>query len=146
MNSPSSILDISKEVSEKFAKFEDEFAQERAAFFNCLTKEQKLLVFCEVVHKLVNAELVKHQSYRGVLYEEFGFETDSYMLAQISGFLELHNSIESESVDLNEFGMKLLNLYGIKQTKEDVENKIKTEVDKNRSIEEEIRKSITPDN
>ncbi len=140
------LLDISEEISEKFAKFEEEFAQERSAFFNCLTKEQQLLVFCEVVHKLVNSELVERQSYRGVLYEEFSFESDAYMLAQISGFLELHNSIEAEAVDLNDFGVKLLNLYGINQTKEEIENKIKEEVDKNRSIEEEIRKSITPDN
>lgn len=108
-----------------FQKFEQAFAEERAAFFNCLTKEQQLLVFCEVVHKLVNSELIERRSYRGVLYEEFGFDTDSYAKAQISGFLELHNSIEAEPISILDLGVKVLSLYGIDASKKDLEEKIK---------------------
>lgn len=108
----------------KFEEFEKNFEEERRAFFSCLTKEQQLLVFCEVVNKLVKAELLDKVSYRGVLYGEFEFASDAYTKAQMSGFLELHNSIDSEKVDLGEFGSALLKLYGIEQNKEHVLEKI----------------------
>jgi len=82
------------EVRDVFQQWESDFAQERLQFWNSLTPDQQLLVFCEVVSRLVHAELVDKKSYRGVLYDTFGFGIDSYVTAQISGFLELHNAIE----------------------------------------------------
>lgn len=108
-----------------FAEFEKSFTKERQEFFNSLTKDQQLLVFCEVVHKLAKAELQDKRSYRGVLYTEFGFDTDAYGKAQISGFLDLHNSIEAEPVSVLDIGRKILKLYGIEQTNEQVEQKLK---------------------
>ena len=80
-------------ILENYDEFEKSFAEQRANFFNSLSKEEQLLVFCEVVSKLVKSELKDKRSYRGVLYEEFGFGPDAYVKAQVSGFLELHNSI-----------------------------------------------------
>lgn len=82
------------EVRDVFQQWESDFAQERLQFWNSLTDDQQLLAFCEVVSRLVHAELVDKKSYRGVLYDTFGFGIDSYVTAQISGFLELHNAIE----------------------------------------------------
>jgi len=115
---------LDNRLTEKFENFEKEFAKERSSFFNHLTKNQQLLVFCEVVNKLVKAELKDHKTYRGVLYEEFRFGTDAYVKAQISGFLELHNSIDKNQIDLLEFATEVLNIYGIEQTKEQVMEKL----------------------
>lgn len=73
---------------------EDEFIKERDSFWLSLTKEQQLLAFCAVVKKLSEGELKDKLGYRDMLYEKFEFEADSYMKAQISGFIELHNAIK----------------------------------------------------
>ena len=54
----------------------------------------RLLVFCAVIRRLWQAT-EEDRSYRGTLYDVFGFDTDSYVAAQISGFLDLHNSYMS---------------------------------------------------
>lgn len=77
-----------------FKQWEDSFAQERKDFWNSLTEDQQLLAFCEVVSRLVQGELVDKKSYRGVLYDTFEFGMQSYVQAQISGFLTLHNAID----------------------------------------------------
>lgn len=66
---------------------------ERDAFWEGLTPNQRLLAFCSVVKRLSQAELVDGLSYRGVLYEAFGFDMQAYVLAQHNGFLELHNAL-----------------------------------------------------
>ena len=89
-----SLSDALDSVRDVFQQWESDFANERLAFWNSLTTEQQLLAFCEVVSRLTQAELVEQKSYRGVLYDTFGFGLDSYVTAQVSGFLDLHNAIE----------------------------------------------------
>lgn len=89
-----SLSDALDSVRDVFQQWESEFANERLAFWNSLTTEQQLLAFCEVVSRLTQAELVEQKSYRGVLYDTFGFGLDSYVTAQVSGFLDLHNAIK----------------------------------------------------
>lgn len=85
------------EPSEEANKaFEDLFSfleKEEEEFWNSLTKEQQLLVFCAVTRRLAKGELVDQRSYRGILYDTFDFDFDSYVRAQNAGFLELHNAI-----------------------------------------------------
>jgi hypothetical protein len=93
VNEKSSILEGLDSMRDVFKQWEDGFVAERLDFWNSLTQDQQLLAFCEVVSRLVQGELVDKKSYRGVLYDTFEFGLDSYVTAQISGFLELHNSI-----------------------------------------------------
>jgi hypothetical protein len=81
-------------VRDVFKQWEDDFAKERLDFWNSLTQDQQLLAFCEVVSRLVQGELVDKRSYRGVLYDNFEFGIESYVMAQVSGFLYLHNAID----------------------------------------------------
>ncbi len=106
---------------------EEDFKSERESFYNCLTKEQQLLVFCEIMNKLVDAELNQGKTYRGILYDTFGFNYDAYEKAQLSGFLRLHEKINSDKkISLLDFSMRLLNAYGIKANKKEIEKKINT--------------------
>ncbi len=89
------LADALSGLSGLFKEAMDIHDAERDAFWNGLTPHQRLLAFCNVVKGLKKAELVDGLSYRGVLYEEFGFGLDAYVLAQHNGFLEIHNAIVS---------------------------------------------------
>jgi hypothetical protein len=45
------------------------------------------------MRRLYKAELEEHGSYRYTLYDVFGFGSESYVQAQVSGFLAIHNAI-----------------------------------------------------
>lgn len=81
-------------AQEAFKKFEEEFIKESENAWENLGRRTQLLVFCAVTRRLWQATEEDH-SYRGTLYDVFGFDTDSYVAAQISGFLDLHNSYMS---------------------------------------------------
>ena len=66
--------------------------QEQATW-NSLSKEQQLDVFCVVVSKIVQAEMIDRGSYRHALYTVFGFDLDAYGRAMDAGYLDLHNSL-----------------------------------------------------
>lgn len=61
--------------------------------WNSLTKEQQLDVFCAVVRRIYQGEIIDQGSYRHVLYSVFGFGLESYAQAQLAGYLTIHNSI-----------------------------------------------------
>lgn len=67
------------------------FEQEEEQYWNQLTKDEQLLAFCAVVRRICKGDLVERGSYRHVLYDTFQFGPDSYMRAQLAGYLEVHN-------------------------------------------------------
>lgn len=81
-------------AQEAFRKFEEEFIKESESTWENLDQRTQLLVFCAVTRRLWQAT-EEDRSYRGTLYDVFGFDTDSYVAAQISGFLDLYNSYMS---------------------------------------------------
>lgn len=90
---------MTEQISNTFQQLEQELEQEQADFWNSLTKEDQLRAFCSVVRRLVQAELVDRGTYRWALYDVFGFGTESYLQAQLAGFLDLHNCIYSRDHD-----------------------------------------------
>jgi hypothetical protein len=70
---------------------EDPFAAQQEQYWNSLTKQQQLDVFCAVVRRIHKGEVQLQGSYRYVLYDVFGFDMDSYVAAQYAGFLDIHN-------------------------------------------------------
>ena len=62
-------------------------------WWDALTLEDKEKAFYSVVKRLVQGELKDNGSYRHVLYSTFGFDSSSYQLGLLCGFMELHNSI-----------------------------------------------------
>ena len=71
----------------------DAFEVDSKAFFESLAYDEKLKVFSHVIRLIHQGEIVDKGSYRYLLYDIFGFETDSYALGMDCGFLDLHNSI-----------------------------------------------------
>ena len=80
------------EVGNKFMEAMNEIKAEREAYWESLTHDQQLKCFCAVVERIAEGES-ERRSYRGILYEVFGFGPESYTQAQMAGFLELHNAI-----------------------------------------------------
>jgi len=81
------------EISDSFNEAMEELKNEQEAYWNSLSKEDQLKVFCAVVRRIHKGDIVDKGSYRYVLYQVFGFGPESYAQAQMAGYLALHNSI-----------------------------------------------------
>lgn len=56
------------------------------------SNEDQLDLFLAVVRRIYKGEFEEKGSYRHVLYDTFGFGPESYTLAQMDGFLDIHNA------------------------------------------------------
>lgn len=59
------------------------------------------------MRRLSQAELTDRKSFRGVLYDAFGWGAEAYGPAQLSGYLTLHNSLYSDS-DIEELILRVI--------------------------------------
>ena len=76
----------------------DAIKDEQEAYWDSLSDQQQLDAFCAVVRRIYHGEMVERRSYRGVLYEVFGFGPEAYVQAQEAGYLDLHN-LQYNTVD-----------------------------------------------
>lgn len=107
------------ETSELFQQAIDALEIEQEDYWNSLSKEQQLMVFCAVVRRIYKGELEDKGTYRYVLYQVFGFGPEAYAAAQFAGYLALHNSIFD-----NNHETQLLSAFCKKYGIEDAETKI----------------------
>ena len=84
---------FSEELTSSFQRWEVELEQDHDKFWNGLSKDDQLKAFCSVMRRLYKAEIEENSSYRRTLYDVFGFGPESYVQAQVSGFLAIHNAI-----------------------------------------------------
>lgn len=87
------VMDALHESGREFAKAADAYQQMANSYYSGLEPEEQLMAFCAIVEKLYQGELDEGRSYRGILYETFGWGPEAYSAAQHAGFLALHNSI-----------------------------------------------------
>jgi len=73
--------------------------KESEAYWNTLTDQQRLDVFCAVCRRIYEGDIKLKGSYRYVLYDVFGFGPEAYAQAQMSGYLAIHNSFVDENHD-----------------------------------------------
>ena len=85
------LLDSLESVSKTFHEIYDEMESEQ--YWNSLSKEDQLKVFCAVSRRIYKAEIEEQRSYRGTLYSVFGFGPEAYTQAQLAGYLDIHNAI-----------------------------------------------------
>lgn len=113
-------LDALQEFSDIFTKAMQDIEDESEKYWNSLTKEQQLDVFCAVSRRIMKGELEDKGSYRYVLYDVFDFGPEAYAPAQMAGYLSIHNAIKDFDHD-----SRLLKAFCEKYDIEDAENKIK---------------------
>lgn len=84
-----SMNELSKIYQEGAASYEKQCSE----FWEKLSYDDKLAAFYSVVSRLTQGELKVPRSYRGILYDIFGFGPDGYGIGMQCGFMELHNAI-----------------------------------------------------
>ena len=93
------LLDSLAAAGNAFNEAMDNIEKESEAYWNTLTDQQRLDVFCAVCRRIYEGEIKLRGSYRYVLYDVFGFGPEAYAQAQMSGYLTIHNAIMDENYD-----------------------------------------------
>ena len=70
------------------------YEKECDEYWDNLSYDDKLKAFYSVVKRIVEGEIIEGRSYRGVLYDKFQFDMDSYGIGMDCGYMTLHNSIQ----------------------------------------------------
>lgn len=83
------------EVSRAWNEAMNRIELESEQYWNSLTKDQQLQVFCAVSRRIYKGEIEQQGSYRYVLYDIFEFGPEAYAPAQLAGYLSIHNAIIS---------------------------------------------------
>lgn len=112
---------LDEDASNAFQEVMKMLLDEQEEFWAGLSKEDQLKVFCCVVRRLAKGELEDKRSYRGILYNTFGFGPEAYAQAQEAGFLSLHNAI----FDVEEFHTQLTKfcrMYNIDNAEDKVDD------------------------
>ena len=87
------VMDALRDTGNAFLKAANEYQDLANSYYSSLEPEEQLWTFCAVVEKLCKGELDENRSYRGILYDTFGWGPEAYAAAQHAGFLGLHNAI-----------------------------------------------------
>lgn len=87
------LLAASEEISKAFTIAKSDYEKEVDIFWRGLTEDDREKAFYAVVSKIFDAEIKDKRSYRGVLYDVFGFGPHMYVRGMDCGYMALHNSI-----------------------------------------------------
>jgi len=116
-----------QELQDKIKLATLRYEKECEEYWNNLSYDNKLKAFYSVVKRLVKGEIEENCSYRGVLYDVFGFGLDAYSIGMECGLMMLHNSIipKDEQAEYREwrygkFGSKMVDK--VTEKLEDIEN------------------------
>lgn len=96
MNDKEEVMQELSIISQEMEEYDKKVDIEMDEWWNAMPKEDQMKAFYSVVKRLVEGELIQQGSYRYVLYQVFGFDTESYYLGMQCGYMELHNSIERD--------------------------------------------------
>ena len=101
-----------KEYLDLQEKALNEYTVKAKEYFNSLEVDNQLLLFFHITKTIFENYFTDNGSYRGLLYDKFGFGPESYSLGLDSGMFTLHNAISTpkETEERFEALMKFLNL------------------------------------
>ena len=89
-----------------------EYKQKAKEYFKSLDIDNQHLLFFYVTNVIFENYFKDNGSYRGLLYDKFGFSPEAYSLGLDSGMFALHNAISTPKENEEKFEalMKFLNL------------------------------------
>jgi uncharacterized protein YkuJ len=73
----------------------EQYKQKAKECFDSLEMDNKLLLFFHITNTIFENYFKDNSSYRGLLYDKFGFGPEAYTLGMDSGMFALHNSIST---------------------------------------------------
>jgi hypothetical protein len=73
----------------------EQYKQKAKEYFDSLEIDNKLLLFFHITNTIFENYFKYNSSYRGLLYDKFGFGPEAYSLGMDSGMFALHNAIST---------------------------------------------------
>jgi hypothetical protein len=96
--SKSKFMQVLSDIGQQIQKASDEYEARNELWWSSLSEAEREDAFYAVVRRIVKAEIEDKRSYRGALYDVFGFGEHMYIAGMDCGYMALHNSI----VDVDE--------------------------------------------
>ena len=87
------LLEGLDELREEQQKAHLEYEAKNDEWWNGLTEEEREDAFYAVIKRMYQAEVTDRRSYRGSLYDVFGFDMGMYSRGMDCGYFNLHNAI-----------------------------------------------------
>ena len=107
----------------KFLEIQEEaleqYKQKAKECFDSLEMDNKLLLFFYITNVIFENYFEDNGSYRGLLYDKFGFGPEAYSLGCDSGMFTLHNAISTPD-ELEERFNALMKFLKLELSKEDM--------------------------
>jgi hypothetical protein len=97
----------------------EEYKQKAKEYFESLEVDNQHLLFFHITNTIFENYFKDGGSYRGLLYDKFGFGPETYGLGMDSGMLTLHNSISTPKENEEKFEA-LMNFLDLDLTKEQI--------------------------
>ena len=107
---------LNSEEYKEFLEIEEkalvEYTLKAKEYFDSLEVDNQLLLFFHITNTIFKNYFKDNGSYRGLLYDKFGFGPEAYSLGLDSGMFALHNAISTPDEDEERFQkfMKFMNL------------------------------------
>lgn len=107
----------------EFLRIEEEakeqYTQKAKEYFESLDMDNRLLIFFYITNVIFKNYFNDNGSYRGLLYDKFGFGPEAYSLGCDSGMFTLHNSISNPD-EIEERFKALMNFLKLDLSKEEM--------------------------
>lgn len=114
---------LNSEEYKEFLRIEEEalkqYSLKAKEFFKSLDMDNQLLIFFHITNVIFENYFKDNGSYRGLLYDKFGFGPEAYSLGCDSGMFTLHNSI-SNPEEIEERFQALMKFLKLDLSKEDM--------------------------
>ena len=99
----------------------EQYEQKAKEYFNSLETDNQLLLFFHITNVIFENYFKDNGSYRGLLYDKFGFGPEAYSLGMDSGMFTLHNSISTPDENEERFNA-LMKFLKLELSKEDLKS------------------------
>ena len=90
---------LNSEEYKEFLKIQEEaleqYTQKAKEYFESLEMNNQLLLFFHITNTIYANYFQDNSSYRGLLYDKFGFGPESYSIGMDSGMFAVHNAIST---------------------------------------------------
>jgi len=114
---------LNSEEYKEFLKTEEEaqelYTQKAKEYFHSLGNDNQLLLFFYITNIIFENYFKDNGSYRGLLYDKFGFGPEAYSLGCDSGMFTLHNAISTPD-QLEERFQNLIKFLKLDLSKEQI--------------------------
>ena len=111
--------DEHKELLQIEEQVREQYKQKAKEYYDSLETDNQLLLFFYITNIIFENYFKDNGSYRGLLYDKFGFGPEAYSLGCDSGMFTLHNAISTPD-ELEERFSALMKFLKLELSKEDM--------------------------